>query len=60
VSIESCASSAKAWIEGAAGKSIFERQSHVYRSWKVTIFTLGSKYTREEQDAMRRQFSFSP
>jgi tRNA (guanine10-N2)-methyltransferase len=27
-------------------------------SWKITVHTLGSKYSRSEQDAMRRQFAF--
>jgi len=28
------------------------------KSWKVTIHTLGSKYTRDEQEAMRSRFDF--
>lgn len=56
-SIESCAASTKAWIENS-GQRIFEKQSHVANCWKVTVHTLGSKYSREEQDAMRNQFSF--
>jgi len=56
-SIESCASSAKTWIQ-STGKHTFEKQAHVDNSWKVTIQTLGSKYSREEQDAMRNQFAF--
>lgn len=28
------------------------------RTWKITIHTLGSSYTREEQKGMRAQFSF--
>ena len=56
-SIASCASSAKAWIQNT-GRQIFDKQAHIDKSWKVTIHTLGSKYSREEQDAMRNQFSF--
>ena len=29
-----------------------------HRSWKITIHTLGSTYTRDEQQEMRSQFSF--
>ena len=30
------------------------------KSWKLTIHTFGSKYTREEQNTMRSHFSFLP
>lgn len=30
------------------------------KSWKLTIYTFGSKYTREEQNQMRANFSFLP
>lgn len=57
-SMESCVSCVQTWIGGNTGRAIFEEQSHVSQSWKITVHTLGSKYTREEQDAMRAHFRF--
>lgn len=57
-SMQSCVSCTRDWIQSATGKTIFEKQSHVDNSWKVTVHTLGSKFSREEQNIMRNQFAF--
>lgn len=38
--------------------SITGRKSYESRSWKVTIHTLGSTFTRDEQHKMRMKFAF--
>jgi tRNA (guanine10-N2)-methyltransferase len=56
--IDECAAATEKWAnENALGKPIFKNVSSATQSWKVTIHTLGSKYTREEQDVMRKKFS---
>jgi tRNA (guanine10-N2)-methyltransferase len=56
--MESCAEATKVWVkETELGKSIFEKVWDASKSWKVMVHTLGARYTREEQDAMRRHFS---
>jgi tRNA (guanine10-N2)-methyltransferase len=58
-SIDGCAATTDAWAKNTPlGQSIFKRVSGVSQSWKVTIHTLGSKYFREEQDDMRKKFSY--
>ena len=55
--MEECAKATQRWVNDVPlGKSIFPKVAS--QSWKITIHTLGSKYTREEQDAMRKQFSY--
>ena len=36
---------------------LYQIQSVPAKSWKMTIHTLGSTYTREDQDAMRHEFT---
>jgi len=59
-SIKSCAQNTKAWTnkKNSIGQSIFRRNSLPSKSWKLTVHTLGAKYTREEQMEMRSPFSF--
>jgi len=58
-SIETAAAMAKQWKSSTTiGRSIFSRvASGESQSWRVTIYTLGNKYTREEQDEMRNHFT---
>lgn len=59
VSIEDSAKTAQVWAkESPIGKSIFDKVADASQSWKLTVHTLGTKYNREEQDAMRKQFSY--
>eukprot|EP00934_Nitzschia_sp_Nitz4_P005528 Nitzschia sp. Nitz4//scaffold74_size92883//19417//21099//NITZ4_004816-RA/size92883-processed-gene-0.3-mRNA-1//1//CDS//3329557574//5518//frame0 len=56
-----CAEKTKAFTTAPAPSleaTIFSNVSSAEKSWKVTVHTLGSKYTREEQDEMRRKFSY--
>jgi len=58
-SIEECVSQVGRWTTmGGFGKKCYEEHADKSKSWKITIHTLGTKYTREEQDAMRMQFAF--
>ncbi|GAX26055.1 tRNA (guanine10-N2)-methyltransferase [Fistulifera solaris] len=55
-SIEECAMAAKDWIQNyTLGKLTFSRVSS--ESWKLTVHTLGAKYTYEEQGVMRSHVS---
>lgn len=57
--LEETAQNTRQWTETSRiGKSLFQQACDPSHSWKVTIHTLGSKFTRDEQDAMRKQFSF--
>lgn len=57
--IESCAKFTEDWVKNCpAGQKLFERHSQPSQSWKMTVHTLGSTYTRDEQSAMRNQFSY--
>jgi tRNA (guanine10-N2)-methyltransferase len=59
VSMDDCAKLAIEWSkQNDIGKSVFEKVSSVSKSWKLTVHTLGSKYSREEQDMMRKKFSY--
>jgi len=59
VSIETCAASVKEYVKSTEiGKANWEKQSKPDLSWKSTIHTLGSKFSREEQDEMRAKFAF--
>lgn len=58
-SIEGCASATESWVTKTnLGKSIFERESAASKSWKLTVHTLGTKYSREDQEDMRKKFSY--
>jgi tRNA (guanine10-N2)-methyltransferase len=58
IDIDSCIDCARQWKESPLGKTIYERNAAEEKTWKTTIHTLGTKYNREEQDAMRNKFSF--
>ena len=65
VDLAACADSVRGFAQAdAAGRRAGGAQSvlapHIAddRSWKITVHTLGSKYTREEQNDMRSAFSF--
>ena len=56
--IDECAKLAHSWAYSSrVGKSIFSRVSGPSQNWKMTVHTWGTKYDREEQDAMRKKFS---
>jgi len=60
ISVASCAASVRRYAQrqvNAAHLSTHHQES-TDRSWKMTVHTLGSKYNREEQNAMRSQFAF--
>ena len=55
--IQGCAARVKAWTEDTnLGRQTFQRL--VSQTWKVTVHTLGCRYTVDEQNAMRANFSF--
>jgi tRNA (guanine10-N2)-methyltransferase len=54
--LESCAASVQQWMASPIGQSVHE--SFGEKSWKLTIHTLGCKYSREEQEQMRGAFAF--
>jgi tRNA (guanine10-N2)-methyltransferase len=58
-SIDKCASATEKWVRATdIGKSIFDTVSAASQSWKLTVHTLGTKYSREEQEVMRKKFSY--
>ena len=58
-SITKCLESTKNWVQNStAGQTIFPKAAEASESWKITIHTLGSRYSFEEQAAMRSNFSF--
>eukprot|EP00980_Cylindrotheca_fusiformis_P031332 scaffold26184_cov132-Cylindrotheca_fusiformis.AAC.6 len=59
-SIEDCAANTKHWTtDTKIGRSIFQKvAADASQSWKLTIHTLGTKYSREEQENMRQKFSY--
>lgn len=56
--IENCVSCSKQWKESSVGSEIFGKHSVISKSWKLTIHTLGTTYTRQEQEEMRLKFNF--
>lgn len=55
-SIEGCGSAAKDWIQNnPLGKQVFSQV--VPESWKLTVHSLGAKYSYEEQGLMRSHVS---
>lgn len=56
--LDNCVSNTRKWQDTSLGKNIFDQNAAETKSWKTTIHTLGTKYTREEQDVMRNKFSF--
>mmetsp|Transcript_3049 Transcript_3049/g.4505 ORF Transcript_3049/g.4505 Transcript_3049/m.4505 type:complete len:541 (+) Transcript_3049:115-1737(+) len=56
--IEDCVDCSKQWKESCLGKEIFGKHSDSSKSWKLTIHTLGSTFTRQEQNDMRLNFKF--
>jgi len=57
-SFDSCIEHIRALSQGKAGKELLSNSMKPASSWKITIHTLGTKFNREEQDAMRMKFSF--
>lgn len=56
--IAACVSETLEWTTShAVGQRIFEHCADASQSWKCTIQTLGTKYSREDQDTMRLHFS---
>ena len=55
---DSCALSLKKLNENEIGKQLLSRYMDEESTWKITVHTLGSKYDREEQNAMRFKFAF--
>ena len=59
ISIEECASSVQSYAANATNATnIAKHHQSTDRSWKITVHTLGSKYNRDEQNAMRDHFAF--
>mmetsp|Transcript_9641 Transcript_9641/g.13479 ORF Transcript_9641/g.13479 Transcript_9641/m.13479 type:complete len:648 (-) Transcript_9641:136-2079(-) len=70
--IENCANDAKSLFMSSSSSStsattqntkaereiILTRNSQPNQSWKMTVHTLGCRYTRDEQNEMRRKFAF--
>jgi tRNA (guanine10-N2)-methyltransferase len=56
-SIEQTAEMASSWKSSTIGRTIFSAMADESQSWRMTIHTLGNKYTREEQDAMMKYFT---
>lgn len=58
ISTEQCSNIARTWAKDSqVGGTIFSKVANASKSWKLTVHTLGTKYTREEQDEMRKHFS---
>ena len=58
ISIDSCVESIQNMIQQEEGKKLWSKHQSKEKSWKITVHTLGAKYTREEQNKMRLNFSF--
>ncbi|GKY95054.1 hypothetical protein MPSEU_000469700 [Mayamaea pseudoterrestris] len=55
---QDCANKTKEYIQSTVGKHLFQRSSTLDKSWKLTIQSLGSKASRDDQSVMRNAFSF--
>ena len=59
LSIGSCVENVKEYVKNTdMGRAFWAKQSNPSKSWKTTIHTLGSTYSRKEQDTMRALFAF--
>lgn len=58
ISIESCVQDIQHMIQEEKGKNLLDNNRSKCKSWKISVHTLGTKYTREEQNEMRSSFSF--
>ncbi|KAI2488815.1 hypothetical protein MHU86_25869 [Fragilaria crotonensis] len=56
--MDACVNETRQWIDSPLGKNIFGRNASKTKTWKTTVHTLGTRYTREEQDVMRNKFMF--
>lgn len=56
--MDACGNETRQWIDSPLGKNIFGRNASKTKTWKTTVHTLGTRYTREEQDVMRNKFMF--
>lgn len=57
IDFDTCSSDFKSLSENDTGKALLSRYMKESSTWKITVHTLGSKYSREEQNAMRFKFS---
>lgn len=55
--LNDCVDQTLQWKESPMGNSIFQSNAAERKTWKTTVHTLGTRYTRQEQDAMRNKFS---
>jgi tRNA (guanine10-N2)-methyltransferase len=55
---DSCADHVRSLSQGIAGKELLAKCMKPSSSWKITIHTLGTRVSREEQNEMRKTFSF--
>jgi tRNA (guanine10-N2)-methyltransferase len=59
VTMDQCALATQDWVRNTTlGQSIFQTVSTPSQSWKLSIHTLGTRFTRDEQAGMRHQFSY--
>lgn len=58
VDLDSCASDVKKWSGTSAGQNQLIKYNKESASWKITVHTLGTRYTTTEQNEMRSKFSF--
>lgn len=56
--LNSCVESTKQWISTEFGKSIYCQVADASQAWKISVHTLGTKFTSEEQAGMREHFRF--
>ena len=58
--LEKCSESASKFVtDSKLGKYVFEREAcDTSKSWKMTIATFGTKFTREHQQLIRGKFSY--
>jgi tRNA (guanine10-N2)-methyltransferase len=54
-SVEDCATRTQQWCTARTGPSCC--MAYIDGSWKMTVLTLGSTYSREDQDEMRHWFT---
>ncbi len=57
IDLDTCAKKFLSLSENAVGKTLLSRYMEKSSTWKITVHTLGSKFSREEQNAMRFKFS---
>lgn len=58
VDFDACTESMNPMTKSQEFLELFSHYRHESNSWKITVQTLGSKYTRDEQNDMRAKFNF--